>query len=208
MIELLIWIPICFLIGSIPFSIIISKLIASTDIRRVGDGNPGSANIWKSSGWFLGLIALTMDLGKSLIPVYYVTTYLQHPTSIFSDIVIALVALSPILGHAYSPFLRLRGGKALASSWGSWIALTGGLALPIGFIFLGAMHLLQKNHAITVTFCVAGFLIVFFPIIMRPYIALFWVSNMVIIVYKHRSEYSGGISLRNWVFKLAGRSIV
>lgn len=206
MIEFLIWIPICFLIGSIPFSIIISKLIAHTDIRRVGDGNPGSANVWKSSGWFLGLMALLMDIGKSAIPVYYVTTYLDQPVFALSDIVIALVALAPILGHAFSPLLGLRGGKALASSWGSWIALTGGLALPIGFILLGFIHLFQKNHAITVTFCLTGFLIVFLTIIMEPYIALFWVPNMVIIVYKHRSEYSEGIPLRNWVLRLTGRS--
>ena len=208
MIEFLIWIPICFLIGSIPFSIIISKLVTHTDIRRVGDGNPGSANVWKSSGWFLGLIAVVMDIGNSAVPVYYVTTSWDQPTSVFSDLIIASVALAPILGHACSPFLRLRGGKALASSWGSWIALTGGLALPIGFILLSFMHLFQKNHAITVTFCMTGFLVVFLTLIMEPYIALFWVSNMVIIVYKHRSEYSEGIPLRNWLLRLTGRSVV
>jgi glycerol-3-phosphate acyltransferase PlsY len=197
--DAIVWVVIGFASGSVPWAILIGKVFGRTDVRSIGDGNPGAANAWKLAGWQAGMTTLALDIGKSAVPVYIASQYMQPPSGITSQIGLAAIAVSPIVGHAWSPFLHLSGGKALASTWGSWIALTGGLALPVGCILLGLFHSLQKNHAITVTLCVIGFLAVFMPFIMQPYIAIFCAANLAIVMYKHRNQYSSGIEFRDWI---------
>ena len=111
---------------------------------------------------------------------------------------LALISMAPIVGHAYSPVLRLKGGKALAPSWGSWIALTSGVAFPVALIILGLMHLTQKNHALTVTICLIGFIVIF-AIFGTRSLALFGVLNLMLVIFKHRTEYQKGFVFRSWV---------
>ena len=122
----------------------------------------------------------------------------------WAQIGFAMVAFAPILGHAWSPFLRFHGGKALATTWGSWIGITGGVAFPIGLLLLGLMHIVQKNHAITVTVCLSGFLIIFMPFVRETGVLLFWLLNMGVVVYKHRYEYSTGVEFRGWIVRMVG----
>ena len=203
MLELAIWIIIGFISGSVPWALLIGKALGGKDIRSVGDGNPGAANLWKLDGWAPGMLSVVLEVSKSLVPVYLANRYVGELSGPMSAGGLALLALAPVIGHGWSPFLRFNGGKALAASWGSWIAITGGIAVPAACIFLGFMHGLQRNHAITVTFCLVGFLVLFLPLLMEPYIIFFWVGNLVVIAYKHRFEYSKGFLLRSWVLRLA-----
>ena len=203
MLGLLIWITIGFISGSVPWAVLVGNLLVRKDVRSVGDGNPGAANAWKLGGWAPGALSLILDTAKSLVPVYFATRYLGQPSGITSQLSLALVAIAPVVGHGWSPFLQFKGGKTLAASWGSWISITDGMAIPMAFVFLGPMQALQKNHSITVTFCLVGFLAVFLPMHMQPFIALFWLGNMTVLVYKHKLEYSDGIMLRSWVLRLA-----
>ena len=202
MLELIVWIAIGFISGSIPWAVIVGNLLMHSDVRNVGDSNPGAVNAWKLGGWLPGLLSVILEVAKSLVPVYFATQYLGHHFDIMSQIRLALVAIAPIVGHGWSPFLRFNGGKALATTWGSWIAITGGIAFPIGCILLGLSHGLQKNHAITVTLCMFGFLAVFLPFQMELFIVLFWIANLSIIIWKHRDEYSDGIIARRWVLSV------
>ena len=203
MLALIIWISIGFLSGSVPWALLIGKTLVGKDIRSVGDGNPGSANLWMLGGWAPGVLSLILEVSKGLLPVCVAFSYFGQPSDFTPQWGLALVTLAPVVGHGWSPFLHFKGGKSLAVSWGSWIAITGGVAFPVALILLGAIHGLQKNHAITVTFCLIGFLAVFFPLEMQPYIALFWVGNMMIIIFKHRSEYADGLIVRSWALRLA-----
>ena len=142
---------------------------------------------------------MVVEVGKSLVPVYIALQILGQPDGFADQIGLAIILLAPVLGHAWSPFLKFRGGKALAVTWGSWISITGGMALPVALIILGLIHILQKNHAITVTFCLVGFLIIFLPLNVQYYLIMFWVSNMVVVMYKHREEYSKGLIFRDWI---------
>lgn len=200
-----IWIAIGFISGSIPWALIIGKLFLSKDIRIIGDGNPGAVNAWKLSGPSLGMLSVVIEICKSLIPVFIATLYLGQPSGLLDHIWLSLVALAPIIGHGWSPFLRFKGGKALATSWGSWIAITNGMAFPVALVLLATIHVFQRNHAITVTSCLVGFMIIFVAQHMYLYTALFGISNILIVIHKHRPEYSDGILLRKWVPKLAGK---
>ena len=197
--EFAFWILLGFLSGSIPWSVLVGKFLAGLDVRSVGDGNPGSANVWKGSGSTFGILALILDITKGFIPVYVGFRYLSPEGFFWDQFALSLVAFAPIIGHAFSPFLRFKGGKALATTAGSWTAITDGLVVPLACLLLGLFHGVQKNHAITVTVCIVGFLLVFFPLKQELYLGLFWLMNISLVIYKHRSEYASGFLLRGWV---------
>ena len=203
-IDFLMWTLVGFLSGSVPWSLILSKYISGKDARDVGDGNPGATNAWISSGWIVGILAMTLDIGKATIPVWFLMSSLD-PSSFADHLLTAIGVISPVLGHAWSPFLGFKGGKALASSWGSWIAITYGLAFPVALVILGMMHLIQKNHAITVTTCLAFFVIIFGFLDGLDYLIIFGLFNLALIGYKHRTEYSKGLIVRSWIRRLPGR---
>ena len=207
MFDFVVFIAIGFFSGAIPWALLIVRFFRQTDVRSVGDGNPGSVNAWKSSGFVLGILAVILEIGKAILPVYVAFSYIDQPSGITSQIGFSLVAIAPVIGHAWSPFLKFKGGKALAVTWGSWIAITGFLAFPVGCVVLALMHLIQKNHAITVTSCVVVFLLVFMPIQTELYLVLFWIINLGIIVFKHIGEYSDGFILRKSILGLRGYKI-
>ena len=207
MIDLFFWFLIAFISGSIPYSLIISSLVINKDVRDVGDGNPGSTNAWIVGGWKIGMTAMIFDISKAVIPVSLAIGKFSDSSN-FHSICIALIALAPALGHAWSPFLRFRGGKALGPTWGSWIALTGGISFPLAMIFLAPLHGIQKNHAVTVTLSIFGLLIgsyycsIIFTIpVTELTILTFGILNLTLIAYKHKEEYKKGIVLRGWIRK-------
>jgi len=198
MYDTLIWTFIGFISGSVPWSLICVRTLSGQDVRRVGDGNPGATNAWISSGWMVGSISMLLDVFKAAVPVWLFTNQFSDTSYPEHFLSVTVVAISPIIGHAYSPFLRFRGGKALAPSWGSWIALTSGMAFPVAVLILGVMHLMQRNHAITVTACLIGFIVIF-SIIDTQALIIFGILNLLLVIFKHRSEYQHGIAFRGWV---------
>ena len=105
----LIWIIIAFMCGALPFSVWVGKLALHTEIRNYGDHNPGATNVIRAGGWKWGVPALLLDYLKGAIPVgiaYFVVG--------LDGVSLVLVALAPVLGHAFSPFLGFHGGKAVA----------------------------------------------------------------------------------------------
>lgn len=101
-----------FLAGGIPFSLIVGKLFARVDIRTVADGNPGATNVIRAAGWKAGVPAIILDISKGYLPVALARHYG------LADWALVPVALAPILGHAFSPFLKFHGGKALGATGG------------------------------------------------------------------------------------------
>ena len=198
MYDTLIWTFIGFISGSVPWSLICVRTLSGQDVRRIGDGNPGATNAWISSGWMVGSISMLLDVFKATVPVWIFTNQFSDTSYPEHFLSVTVVAISPIIGHAYSPLLRFRGGKALAPSWGSWIALTSGMAFPVAVLILGVMHLMQKNHAITVTTCLIGFIVIF-SIIDTQALIIFGILNLLLVIFKHRSEYQHGIAFRGWV---------
>jgi acyl phosphate:glycerol-3-phosphate acyltransferase len=135
-----IWSILGFLLGSVPFAYVLTMRFMGEDVRHFGDGNPGAMNAWRAGGWQLGLPAIILDFLKGAIPVG-----LAHQVYGISGWGIVPIALAPILGHAYSPFLGFKGGKAVSVTYGVWAGLLswqGPLMLAVGqglfFIFLAS----------------------------------------------------------------------
>ena len=113
------WIFLAFLSGSLPLSVWIGKYFLHKDIRQYGDGNPGATNVWKAGGAFWGCVAILMDGSKGFFPVA-----LANYEYGWQGWPLVAVAVAPVLGHAFSPFLNFQGGKALAATFGVWLGLT------------------------------------------------------------------------------------
>ncbi len=114
-----IFILIAFLCGSLPFSIWLGKAMMGLDVRHFGDGNPGAANVYRAGNKLAGLLTLMLDISKAAIPVG-----LAYHNLGIRGVSMYFIAIAPILGHVFSPFLGFRGGKGLSVALGIWIGLT------------------------------------------------------------------------------------
>ena len=95
----------CYLVGSIPFGLILSKLLSKNDPRLVGSKNIGATNIVRTSGWKIGLLTLIFDMLKGLIPVVILKNHLVEQS---------FVILFIFLGHLFPIWIRFKGGKGIA----------------------------------------------------------------------------------------------
>lgn len=108
-----------FLLGALPFSVWVGNFGLKKDIRREGDQNPGATNVLRAGGKGWYAFALLLDIGKGALPVG-LASYLAG----IQGWSLIPIALAPPLGHAFSPLLKFRGGKAVAATFGVWIGLT------------------------------------------------------------------------------------
>ena len=95
--------------------------------------------------------------------------------------------------------------KSTLKKWKCGVTGNNGLVIPVSFLLLGFMHILQKNHAITVTFSLVTLIAIIFPFYPKLFIVLLWLGNCSILIYKHKDEYSEGIVLRQWVYIIRSR---
>ena len=197
--QVFLWTILGFLAGSIPFSILVGRIFLKTDIRLYGDGNPGGTNAWKAGGWRIGLLVSILDISKGFFPVMLAIR------AGVSEWGLIPVGLSPILGHAFSPFLKFRGGKALGATGGVWIALIGFKALVIYALLTLPVLALQVEHAVAANAGMISLLGYAVLIDQSPFLITFGILNTLAVAWKHRKELRCPIHLRPWMVNLLGR---
>ena len=133
-----------FLIGGIPFGYLIGRFVLKDDIRNYGSGNIGATNVGRVLGWSWGGLVLFLDALKGLIPTLgagYLAVSVV-PSHWLNHVAVA-AGMSAILGHMYPVYLRLRGGKGVATALGVVAVLAPeamGIALVIFMAALGTTH--------------------------------------------------------------------
>jgi len=174
-----------FISGSIPFSLILGRVARRVDIREVGDHNPGAWNVMRAAGWQWGLLAILLDALKGAIPVG-----LAWFGEGLHGWEMAAVALSPILGHAYSPWLKFRGGKAVATTFGVWSGLTIGAGPTVLGLLLGVFFIVLESSgwSVIIAFMLFGFFIKPTYLASFPEFGLIWLGNYALLIWKHRGE--------------------
>ena len=191
----LLWTAIGFLLGSLPLSLWLGRLALHTDIRRYGDGNPGGTNVIRAGNRPLGVLAIALDMLKGALPVA-----LAHYVIGVTRWELVPVMLAPILGHAFSPFLGFRGGKALASTFGVWTAIS----VPFGPFVMGGAVLLFHKLLSSSGWAVMASLLVLLGFVQTPAVGAFspglsapgirlplavaWLGTVAILVWTHRSD--------------------
>lgn len=136
MITILLAAAIGFALGAIPFSLLMGKAFAGVDIRTTGSGNVGATNVARSAGWGAGILALLLDAAKGATAVILARAlFVETPAA---DLVAGGMA---VLGHLYSPFLRFRGGKGVATGAGAFLVLAPFAVGGAAMVFLLAVAL-------------------------------------------------------------------
>ncbi len=185
--QILFWTAVGFALGALPFSYWLGRASLHTDIRRSGDGNPGAANAWRAGSWRVGLPAVLLDWGKGALPVA-----VAHYGLGIRGWALLPIALAPVVGHAFTPFLRGRGGKAVATTFGIWTGLTLWEAPTVLGLSVGLVRLVQGVDGWTVMLGMAALLAYLLVRgITGPLLAV-WVGNLILLAWKHRSELRGG----------------
>ncbi len=175
---------ISFLSGSLMISYWLGR-IKGKDVRSFGNGNPGAINAFKAVGWHLGILAMLLDFLKGAIPIFLINHFLG-----ISDARLIPIAIAPVLGHAYSPFLDFKGGKTMAVTFGIWSGLTlweAPMVLGLSFIILKYVIRI-KNDAWSV---VLGMPTILIYLLLRnpdPILIMIFVLNYIIVIVKHRKE--------------------
>jgi glycerol-3-phosphate acyltransferase PlsY len=192
MIDLL-WVAAAFFVGTLPFSLWVGQLLLGQDIRRYGDANPGATNVLRAGGKGAALLALLLDFLKGALPVG-----VAHLAAEITGWPLIAVAVAPVAGHAFSPWLGFRGGKAVATTGGIWCGLTIWEGPTVGGLLLGLAYFLLAvdGWAVLTAFGALLLYLLLTPaswnlLAARPepwIILAVWVGTTGIVAWKHRQE--------------------
>jgi acyl phosphate:glycerol-3-phosphate acyltransferase len=170
-----------YLLGAIPFGVVVSKLMGLPDPRTAGSKNVGFTNVLRVSGKSAGIMTLIGDMGKGWVMGMAATHLLQEEWAVL------LVTLAPVLGHLYSPFLGFKGGKGVATALGSVVGVAPMVGLMLVLTWLGAVAIWRYSSG--------GALAAFgvFPLVAaaaRPSVAfvLFSVVVSSLIILNHKGN--------------------
>jgi len=166
-----------YLMGSIPFGFILTKIFLKKDIRDIGSANIGTTNVLRTGNKSLGYGTLFLDVIKAVIPVIYVK--LNYPDYIF------IASLCVFLGHVFPIWLKFKGGKGVAT----YVGILFSINLTIGFVFIGVWFftfLISKYSSLS---SLIGSLSV--PIYLFFFTSqnlIFFSIMFILIIYTHREN--------------------
>lgn len=181
----LLWMLAAFLLGSIPFAPLVSRLFGRRDLQSAGSGNPGASNVYRLAGPVAGILVFLLDVAKGFWPVYFAEG-LGAPWP-------ELCGLAAALGHIYSPFLRFRGGKGVATFLGTFLAL---FPLGIAVVFPPAVLAVLFSRIFSVGSLTGAALLplAFYFIKEDPlrapqsYTFLYMFVALILILFRHREN--------------------
>lgn len=126
----------CYLVGSFPTGVFISKRKYGLDVREVGSGNIGATNITRVFGWYAGFLTFLIDFLKGAVPLWLMKLFFSE-----APWVVTAAGVFLVLGHCYSLFLGFKGGKGVATSLGCLMVTLPVCALIYGLVYLVLLKL-------------------------------------------------------------------
>ena len=174
----------CYLIGSIPFAYIITKLFGFGDIRNMGSGNVGSTNVLRTGNKKLAFIVLLFDILKGFLPFIILKNYLSTNSD---EIIICSIASLTIFGHLFPIWLKFKGGKGVATYIGYIFAIN--YIFGVIFIFSWILIALIKKYsslASIVSLIILSLSMYVMQLNKDINLLLFFIS--IIIIIKHYSN--------------------
>jgi glycerol-3-phosphate acyltransferase PlsY len=192
--QALLWTVIGFFSGSLMFSYWIGRYALGRDIREVGDGNPGMTNVLRAGGKGPAALAFALDVLKAAIPVS-IAYWLVG----IRDVWLIPVALAPVVGHAYSPWLRFQGGKAVAASFGLWMGLTIFVVPMLGGLLLGLAYALVTTSGWAMAWMLAVLTAFIAFTYADPLFMAIILLNAALLLWKYRADLRQPPALRPWL---------
>ena len=167
-----------YLMGSVPFGLILTKIFLKKDIREIGSGNIGATNALRTGNKLIGYSTLLLDVAKAIIPVIYVK--INYPDLIY------IASLCAFLGHVFPIWLKFKGGKGVAT----YVGILFSINIILGLIFVsswGIVFLLFRYSSLSL---IIGSLSVPIYILITSQIndAIFFAIMFILIFFTHREN--------------------
>ncbi len=175
--DYLIIAAISYLLGSIPFGLLLTNLFLKKDIREIGSGNIGATNALRAGNKFIGYTTLLLDIFKAVLPVLYVK--LNYPDFV------SISSLSVFLGHVFPLWLKFKGGKGVATYVGILFSLNFIYGLVFGITWI-IIFLISKYSSLSSL--IASLSIPIYLFISGKNQIIFFVIMFVLIFYTHREN--------------------
>ncbi len=169
-----------YVIGSLPFALIFTKLFGFGDIRNIGSGNVGATNVLRTGNKFLAFFVLCLDIFKGFLPLLILQIYFKD-ISLLNKIILSHFA---ILGHIYPVWLKFKGGKGVATYIGFLFGLNPYIAFSFLFVWLVTVFVSKYSSLgslIGILVAPAYFIFINFNF----YILIFFIYLTLIIYIKH-----------------------
>jgi acyl phosphate:glycerol-3-phosphate acyltransferase len=166
-----------YLVGSIPFGFLLTKLILKKDIRDIGSGNIGATNVLRTGNKLIGYTTLILDITKAIIPVIYVKFTNQD--------FIFITSLCVFLGHVFPIWLKFKGGKGVAT----YVGILFSLSIIYGLIFILVwliIFLISKYSSLSSI--LASLTIPLYLLISENDNYIFFLIMFILIFYTHREN--------------------
>ena len=169
---------VCYLMGSIPFGFLLTKIFLNKDIREIGSGNIGATNALRTGNKFIGYATLTLDILKAVIPVLFIKFN-------FSEYVY-IASLCAFLGHVFPVWLKFKGGKGVATYLGILFALkiSFGLIFIITWLIVFALSKFSSLSSLAASISIPIYLLVLTQFDQ----VIFFTIMFVLIFFTHREN--------------------
>ncbi len=184
---------VAFLIGSIPFSLLIAKFAGGIDLRKHGSGNIGATNVARVMGKRWGFLALLLDAAKGIAPVFLVPLLIKVPESLATHQQV-LCGILAVVGHMFPPWLNFQGGKGVATSLGV-VTILAPVAMLIAIVVFALSFWWKRIVSLSsilsaIAFPVAQFTLPGNKLWTRHAwsLGLFCVLVPALIIFRHRSN--------------------
>ena len=175
--EILIITSLCYLIGSLPFGFILTKIFLKKDIRNIGSGNIGATNALRTGNKLLGFGTLFLDITKAIVPVIFIKfNYSEY---------ILIASLSIFIGHVFPIWLNFKGGKGVAT----YVGILFSINIIYGFVFIVTwliIFIISKYSSLSSLISTLSVFI--FSIFVNTNNLIFFFIMFILIFYTHREN--------------------
>ena len=167
-----------YLLGSIPFGFVLTKIFLKKDIRKIGSGNIGATNALRTGNKFVGYATLILDILKAVIPIIFVKIYFTE--------YLYIASLCVFLGHVFPVWLKFSGGKGVATYVGILCCINIYLGFAFGIVWL-ITFLMFKYSSLSSLLGSLSIPIINF-LILKEEVIFFFIIMFVLIFYTHRAN--------------------
>ena len=168
-----------YLIGSIPFGLLLTKAAGMGDVRKIGSGNIGATNVLRTGNKALAAGTLLLDLFKGFLPVFLAG-------QIWGEVAMAFAAGAAVLGHCFPVWLGFKGGKGVATNAGVCFGLGWPLGLVYAFIWLSVLAIFRISSLAGMSAVIAAAAAA--PLLSYPQFFPVLAAIAVIVLYLHREN--------------------
>lgn len=178
---------VCYLIGSIPFGLILTRLAGLGDVRAIGSGNIGATNVLRTGNKKIAILTLLCDMLKGTLAVFIASLLLNLQTYSYYVLLAGFLAF---LGHLFPIWLNFKGGKGVATYLGVCLGIYWPCALVFIFTWLTTAYVTRYSSlsALIAVILVPIFIIVSIPSLIGFIVATPFIAMTIIVIIKHKEN--------------------